>query len=790
MENKTTDSNRIAITGIGLVTSLGLSTPSSFAAIRGGIADFFEHDTVMVNGDRYGTELCGAKIARLPEHIVSRHVSEMDRAVALLAPALRECLDGLPIDMLARAHWRIGNLIDPWNDNLAGKLKEKLHDMPIPGIHPHDIAGLALGRCLFFEDIIQAAAELSNETCKLAIVGSVDSLCITTVLARLCEADRLKSGSNPEGLVAGEAAGVVLLELESHARRRNAAVHAYISAWGSSVEEHPFNGTEPSRVKGLTSAFRNAFAQLPAKGKEIDMVIADLNGERARAYEWGYTAGRIFPIDDKQRELMHPADCTGDCGAAMGAVLLAAAVGFMGGAFPPLKIALSTSDDCGARCVLCIEKGDDFDKVTVIRGKCEKRLTTLPSIIEQHKDEVSFLWLQRNRLINAPHYGLDELVRHDERVEAHLDGLLLAGEAGWEVCKEALKSPYFEDVFAAAVLALESGKTARIRAVLDAIGEDRHKAQALISAFGWIPYEQAAPHIKNLFGSQLPFHRYIGLAASALHRRDPGKYLDDAIFDADPLLKARALRTVGEVGGRCSLLSGRLKENLTAEDTEVRFSAAWSAALLGDTGAAEVLKNFVEPTFRCREKAMNAALRRMRPAAALAWQKELASDPRTIRPAVIGAAIIGDAVLIPWLLEQMRVPALARIAGEAFSMITGMDIERENLKGEQPDDFGTGPNDDPRDCNVAMDPDEGLPWPDPGLIAVWWDKNGGRFQCGTRYLLGKPVSTDHLRHVLRTGCQRQRVAAAMELAIMEPGRPLFEVRAPAFRQIQQLQVIR
>ena len=34
----------------------------------------------------------------------------------------------------------------------------------------------------------------------------------------------------------------------------------------------------------------------------------------------------------------------------------------------------------------------------------------------------------------------------------------------------------------------------------------------------------------------------------------------------------------------------------------------------------------------------------------------------------------------------------------------------------------------------------------------------------------------------RIGRQRQRAAAALELAIRQPSQPLFEVRAPGFRQ--------
>jgi len=72
-----------------------------------------------------------------------------------------------------------------------------------------------------------------------------------------------------------------------------------------------------------------------------------------------------------------------------------------------------------------------------------------------------------------------------------------------------------------------------------------------------------------------------------------------------------------------------------------------------------------------------------------------------------------------------------------------------------------------------MDPDENLPWPNPELIQAWW-KNKGRFRNGTRYLCGQPITHEHLQHVLRTGFQRQRAAAAIELAMLKPGQPLLK----------------
>src|SRR5215475_13163527 len=97
-------------------------------------------------------------------------------------------------------------------------------------------------------------------------------------------------------------------------------------------------------------------------------------------------------------------------------------------------------------------------------------------------------------------------------------------------------------------------------------------------------------------------------------------------------------------------------------------------------------------------------------------------------------------------------------------MITGLDLEAAQLEGEQPEGFESGPNDDPEDEDVETDPDESLPWPSPEGIRDWWRVNQAKFQPGMRYLMGQPMVTAWLQVVLRRGYQRQRVAAALELA--------------------------
>jgi len=408
----------------------------------------------------------------------------------------------------------------------------------------------------------------------------------------------------------------------------------------------------------------------------------------------------------------------------------------------------------------------------------------MPQIIEpivtQHAEETAFLWLVRDRATRAPHYSLKELAKHDERVEANIDGLRVAGEPGWEICKEQLSQEEPGEVFTASVIAFESGRQEWIDSVLEVGSKSYELSRGVVSALGWLSFEQASVHIEKLLSEESPVLKRIGLAASSIHRQDPSEFLKAALTHEDLILRARALKAVGELG-RTDLLKS-VASLLNSEDVPCQFAAAWSSARLGDALSIPVLQKLAINNEQLSERAGAMALRRMGLKEAQAWQRELASRPELHRLAVQAVGVIGDPVSMSWLIDQMAISDVARVAGESFSLITGVDLAYDDLDGEWPEGFEAGPTEDPEDENVEMDADEDLPWPNQELLQKWLAKNRLSYQNGTRYLCGKPMTIDSLKGVLKTGYQRQRMAAAIELAIRQPTTPLFEARAPGWRQ--------
>jgi uncharacterized protein (TIGR02270 family) len=408
----------------------------------------------------------------------------------------------------------------------------------------------------------------------------------------------------------------------------------------------------------------------------------------------------------------------------------------------------------------------------------------IEEVVDQYFEEASFLWERRDLAVTAPDYSLMDLAELDERVEAHIDGLRVAGDHGWALCEAGLTEDEPGAVFTATVIAFETGDEKRTELVIGVGSKSRAAFRGMVSGLGWMDDNPFNSVIEGLVSNKSRHCRRLGIAACGIRRLDPREYLDQALNSSDLFLKALALKTAGELK-RQDLLP-LIRSELQHENHLCRFEAARSALLLGDYSALKTMGQFVQTPSSFRIPAMQIALRMLDTQAAQSLLKTISKDREHMRDVLTGMGISGDPFYIPTLLQQMEIPEMARVAGEAFCMITGVDLADTGLEGAWPDGFEAGPNDDTEDENVEMDMDEDLPWPDVNLSRHWWQQHNGQFEPGTRYLSGGAVTPGHCKSVLKNGKQRHRNGAALELALSEPATPFFNTKAPGHRQHKNL----
>jgi len=406
----------------------------------------------------------------------------------------------------------------------------------------------------------------------------------------------------------------------------------------------------------------------------------------------------------------------------------------------------------------------------------------IAAIVQQHAEESAMLRHVRSVLVRAPHVQLHQLRRLDDRVAAHLDGLMVAGPYGAECAAAGLARAGAGEVFAAGACAIESQDEKTLDRLLALSAAMPEAARGLLSAFGWVSAPLLQGTARRLLASPLPHWRALGLGACRLHRVDPGVVLASSMADADPAVRIDALRTAAALG-RVDLLGHALAQ-LEDADPAVSRQAAQAACLLGDRGAAlawlEAAAKAPDPEDVDSTLLALSAMRWERAAELVRTVAQRSGEPQ--RRVVRACGWLGDTRLVPWLIELMSIDRFARLAGEAFTTISGADLAALSLERPRPEGLQTGPTDDPEDDDVALDEDDDLPWPDAEKVAGWWAARAAPWPAGARSFMGAVPTVAHCEQVLREGKQRQRAAAALLRCLLQPGTPLFPTAAPAWRQ--------
>jgi uncharacterized protein (TIGR02270 family) len=372
------------------------------------------------------------------------------------------------------------------------------------------------------------------------------------------------------------------------------------------------------------------------------------------------------------------------------------------------------------------------------------RLTYIPDLLEEHLEEVEFLWGQRETALTSSRRTQRDLAHLDERINAHVQGVLAAGAHALPLLDERLAGDAAHAVFAAAYSMLR-GPAPPVDRLLDAFATaEGPRLDGLRRA---LAFGASLPTVAGLRPLLLSAEPPIAAAAAeilAFHRAfgsDPGRLLL-LVRDEEPAVRRQAWRVTAYLGAPLDpkLYAAAMRD----EDPGVRdvalLAAAWNR-----------LPGVLTLTRQLAETPAPDNLAQLHLLAVLGSAQDLPRIRALVSTAALGparfrsAAAFGHPALVDLLLAEMANPdpATAVAAGEAFTRITGQTVDSaERVKlapdgGGEPDEFESEFQDE-----VLL--------PDPELARKHWEKVKPQLAGAVRVARGLDLSRGVTPEVLGT----------------------------------------
>lgn len=368
----------------------------------------------------------------------------------------------------------------------------------------------------------------------------------------------------------------------------------------------------------------------------------------------------------------------------------------------------------------------------------------IPRLLQLHLDDLAFIASQRRAALNSQRHTLREFGELGERLEAHLQGLLVAPvEALRDLLMPQLVAVDRDECFAAAYGLLRTGDSDLVWAVIAEFTKARgHSLAGLRDALSMAPAEPVHEEMQSALEHAKPITAVAAAAVLANHRKlDPASPRLDRLLGADdPEVAALAWRLVALADGSMPPQSPRPDRPFMAgvmhADERVRLAAWHAAAWAGQSQALPVLRASAEGG----------------DAAGLHWLAVLgtADDMTTIQQAALAMDDDGARcallarfghpsalnALVRWM-ESSGMP-LAVAACEAFTRLTGLDIRGERRQMTVPDDA------DEFDREMAP-----LVWmPDAGKARTLLEQHGQHWSIGLRWCRGQRLDGEVPRELL------------------------------------------
>ena len=359
---------RVAITGLGAVTPLGLDAPSTWdAAVAGrsgvGWIESFDASDYPV---RIAAEVRGFDIGEL---VPAKEARRMDRNVLLAVAAAQEAWDDAGIEGVDPA--RVGIVVGSAIGGVATiadqvqVLAERGADRVSPFFIPSALVDTASGQiaiqlgltgqnfapvsaCATGSTAIgEASASIRRGQADVVLAGGTEAAIIPLILAGFCamrglvaEEEDPTLASRPfdatrAGFVTGEGACILVLEDLEAAKARGATVYAEVLGYGASNDAHHLAQPEPEAL-GVAAMISAALGDAGVDPARVGYVnahgtstpLGDLAETRALKHVFGDHAYRLAVSSTKS--------VTGHCFGAAGALeAMMCALALRDGVLPP-----------------------------------------------------------------------------------------------------------------------------------------------------------------------------------------------------------------------------------------------------------------------------------------------------------------------------------------------------------------------------------------------------------------------------------------------------------------------
>lgn len=363
------------------------------------------------------------------------------------------------------------------------------------------------------------------------------------------------------------------------------------------------------------------------------------------------------------------------------------------------------------------------------------KLTFIPDIIEEHSEELAFLWGQRENALRSPTYTMRELAMLEERIEAHVQGLLVAGLDLIPLVEEGLTSDDPATTFAAAYSLLRLENETATLAVIQAFSAAQGKQMyGLRQALSLARLEQILPAVPFLFFSSASTTVAAAADVLACHGAlpPPGLTIEHLLQDEDSAVRQTGWQVVANSG--LSVDPERYAAAVRDEEPAVRRAGLEAAAWNAVPGVLVLARQLAEEPkpdnlYALELLAILGGPEDLQRMTSIAKTKELGPG----RFKVLGC--FGHPALVELLLAELANPdpEIAAAAGAAFTKVTGQDIDSKDRAkvppkdGEKPDDF---------EAEFL----EEVTVPSPELARTHWEKVKPRFAKATRVCKGFDMS--------------------------------------------------